>query len=53
MELYDIAQDPYEQKDLQRQHPEVVRQLLDQIQGWQATLPNSPQGAVFSAEREQ
>jgi arylsulfatase A-like enzyme len=53
VELYDIAKDPYESKDLKQQNPEVVRLLLDQIEGWKATLPDSPQGGVFSAERNQ
>jgi len=52
-ELYDIAADPYEKTNLTEQKPEMVRQLLHKINGWKATLPESPSGDVFSNERSQ
>ena len=50
-ELYDIAADPCEKTNLTDQKPDVVRQLLHKINGWKATLPESPSGDVFSSER--
>ena len=52
MELYDIANDPYEKNDLKNQHPETVKQLLKKLEAWQITLPAKPVGDVFSAERD-
>lgn len=52
-ELYDIVADPYEKKNLADERPEVLRQLLQQIDRWKATLPESPSGDVFSEERSQ
>jgi N-acetylgalactosamine-6-sulfatase len=52
VELYDIANDPYEQTDLKQQKPEVVKQLLKKLDQWQKTLPMKPTGNVFSAERK-
>ena len=51
VELYDIAKDVYEKKDLKTQHPETVKQLLKKLEAWQKTLPAKPEGDVFSAER--
>jgi N-acetylgalactosamine-6-sulfatase len=50
-ELYDIATDPYEKNDLKKQRPEVVKQLLKQIDDWKGTLPAKPEGNVFSELR--
>jgi len=52
-ELYDITADPYEKADLSKEKPEVVTQLMQQIDDWKATLPESPFGDVFSSERSQ
>lgn len=52
VELYDIANDPYEQNDLKAQQPETVKQLLATLEGWQQSLPEEPQGEVFSSLRE-
>jgi N-acetylgalactosamine-6-sulfatase len=51
VELFDIANDPYEKTDLKDQNPEVVQQLLGKLDGWKASLPPHPTGNVFSAER--
>ena len=52
-ELYDITADPYEKADLSKEKPEVVKQLMQQIDDWKASLPESPSGDVFSSERSQ
>ena len=52
VELYDLATDPYETKDLKVRKPEVVSQLLAKMQAWQKSLPEAPTGNVFSAERK-
>jgi hypothetical protein len=51
VELFDIAIDVPEQRDLKDRHPEVVQQLRAKLEQWQATLPEKPTGNVFSAER--
>ncbi|KAA5539187.1 sulfatase-like hydrolase/transferase [Roseiconus nitratireducens] len=50
-ELYNLADDPLEQKDLSKMHPDVTRRLQSEIESWQATLPESPSGGVFSELR--
>ena len=52
VELYDLAVDPYEKTDLKKQSPEIVKQLIQKLEAWQATLPAKPEGDVFSAERD-
>ncbi len=51
-ELYNLDADPFERTDLNGKNPEVVRQLMQQIDEWKATLPDKPTGNVFSDERE-
>lgn len=53
VELYDIVADPLEEKDLQEKHPEVVKNLLQQIEAWKKSLPAKPIGPVFSKLRDQ
>ena len=53
VELYDIANDPYEKNDLKKQQPETVKQLLKTLGDWQKSLPAKPTGDVFSAERDE
>ena len=53
VELFDLATDPYEQRDLKGQHPAVAERLLTDIAAWKATLPAEPSGDVFSSERRQ
>ncbi|MDG1895223.1 MAG: sulfatase-like hydrolase/transferase [Fuerstiella sp.] len=50
-ELYDITADPFEKINLHDQKPAIVRQLMQKIDNWKATLPESPSGDVFSDER--
>jgi arylsulfatase A-like enzyme len=52
VELYDIAKDVAETKDLKANHPEVADGMLAQIKKWQATLPEKPTGNVFSQLRK-
>lgn len=40
-ELYDIATDPAESKNLAKQHPEIVKKLSAKVEAWVATLPKS------------
>lgn len=53
LELYDIAADPYEKRDLKGSEPEVVSALQGLLEEWKATLPARPSGNVFSSERKQ
>jgi hypothetical protein len=52
-ELYDIVRDPLEKVDRAKGEAEVVKQLLDKVSRWEATLPDKPIGNVFSEERKQ
>ena len=52
VELYDIAATPYEKDDLKAEQPDVVKRLLGKLKAWQNTLPATPEGNVFSAERK-
>lgn len=40
-ELYDLATDPGERKDVSAAHPEVVRELSAVLRKWNASLPTS------------
>lgn len=51
VELYDLSEDAYEQRDLKESEPNVVKELLQKLDEWKATLPNKPVGDVFSKER--
>jgi N-acetylgalactosamine-6-sulfatase len=51
-ELYDIATDPLEKTDLKQNNPQVISQLMAQLDEWKTTLPSKPIGDVFSIERE-
>lgn len=50
-ELYNLATDPLEEKDLAGQHPAIVQQLRSKLTQWKYTLPEKPSGDVFSSER--
>jgi arylsulfatase A-like enzyme len=52
VELFNIANDPYEKTDLKETEPQAVRTLLAKLDAWKATLPGKPTGDVFSAERK-
>jgi N-acetylgalactosamine-6-sulfatase len=51
MELYDIAADPLETKDLASDKPDVVKEIVAMLEQWKSTLPEKPSGEVFSVER--
>ncbi len=51
VELYDIVADPYEEKDVQNSHPEVVVQLKQKLAVWKSTLPATPDPVNFSSLR--
>jgi arylsulfatase A-like enzyme len=36
--LYDMQQDPHEERNIAAQHPDVVRQLRERIEAWHATV---------------
>jgi len=52
-ELYDVTKDPLETVNVSTKYPEVVEQMLKDLDGWKSTLPSSPSGDVFSVERSQ
>lgn len=51
VELYDIATSPFEVKDLREAKPQVVAKMQALLDEWKSTLPEKPQGNVFSEER--
>lgn len=51
LELYDIAADALETKNLAAEKPETVKELIAKLEAWKATLPEKPVGEVFSQER--
>ena len=52
VELYDIASDVYEKKDVKEEQKEVVQNLIKEIKEWQKTLPKKPNNKLFSKERD-
>lgn len=46
-ELYNLAADPYEQKDVLKQHPDVVKKLKSLQHAWQLAVVNSLNGADY------
>lgn len=53
IELYNIAADPYEKKDLKAGNPDVVVRMIKMLADWKATLPSEPDETCFSKERKQ
>ena len=53
VELYAIAADALETKDLAAEKADVVKDIVAKLEAWKATLPEKPSGDVFSAERSQ
>lgn len=51
VELYDIAADSLETKDVAKARPKVVKNIIAKLEAWKATLPENPSGNVFSSER--
>jgi N-acetylgalactosamine-6-sulfatase len=52
VELYDLLADPLEKNDLKEKHPQAVKQLVNMLEEWKATLPAKPSGQVFSKLRD-
>ena len=52
VELYDIASDVYEKKDVKEEQKEVVQSLIIEIKKWQKTLPEKPNNKLFSKARD-
>ena len=50
-ELYDIAADPMEKRNLNENEAQVAEKLLASIDKWKRTLPDKPSGNVFSRLR--
>ena len=46
-QLFDIAKDVKEARDLKKEHPVEVEKLLSKLRQWQLTLPEEPSGDVF------
>ncbi|MEM7453486.1 MAG: sulfatase-like hydrolase/transferase [Planctomycetota bacterium] len=53
LELYDIASDPMEETDLSSENQEIVAELVEQLEQWKSTLPDNPEGNVFSSLRDE
>jgi hypothetical protein len=47
-ELYDLATDRRESKDVSRAHPDVVGRMTGAITAWKATLPDKPDPACVT-----
>ncbi len=52
-ELFEIAADPFEKRNVRDDFPEIANRLRQQLKQWKATLPLKPEGDVFSSERSQ
>lgn len=52
VELYDLAVDPLEKKDIADANAEQLAALKKKLSDWQASLPEKPTGNVFSSLRE-
>jgi arylsulfatase B len=56
--LFRIVDDPYEQRDLSHEHPEVVERMLDKLQAFRALQPSDAvppyahRGGPFQAPKE-
>jgi arylsulfatase A-like enzyme len=46
-ELYDIPADPFEQNDLAKTRPEVVKRMRQQLDAWRASVEQSLSGADY------
>ena len=50
-ELYDLASDRRESKDVSREHPDIVGRMTGAIAAWKATLPDKPDPACVTQAR--
>ena len=46
-ELYNLAEDPDEERDLASQHSDLVESMKSAIRGWQASVVNSLNGRDY------
>jgi arylsulfatase A-like enzyme len=46
-ELFDLLADPKETKDIAAAHPDIVRRMTDELQGWQRSVERSLSGADY------
>ncbi|MDF1851629.1 MAG: sulfatase-like hydrolase/transferase [Verrucomicrobiales bacterium] len=51
-QLYDLSTDPSEKKNLANDHPEVVAELKEKLDAWQAELPKSYEKRKNASKRE-
>jgi len=51
-ELYHLKEDYKESINYAEQQPELTERLLQKLKAWKATLPEKPEGAVFSSARQ-
>jgi arylsulfatase A-like enzyme len=47
VELFDLLQDPKEQNNLAAQHPDIVKQMMQQLHDWQRSVERSLSGADY------
>ena len=52
VELYDIAADALETRDVATEKPEVVKELIAKLERWKSTLPDKADPACFSNLRQ-
>ena len=52
IELYDIANDVKESRDFKKVQADVTAAMVSKLKEWQATLPATPTGKVFSRLRD-
>ena len=48
VELFDVAADPAETKDLAAEHPDIVERLQGELRDWQTSVLNSLTGADYA-----
>lgn len=51
VQLYDISVDPLEKTEIRSKHPEVVAELVKQLEAWIATLPTKVDPKLMSDHR--
>ncbi|MCM8534863.1 MAG: sulfatase-like hydrolase/transferase [Lentisphaeraceae bacterium] len=50
-EMYDLIDDPFEEKNIATEKTQTAKELLAMIEAWKQELPLKPMGNVFSKER--
>lgn len=49
-QLYDLTADPYERRDVAREHPDIVKSMTAEMEAWQRSVELSLSGRDYSAE---